>query len=373
MSNILIVSHSCDAATNDVISFLTELGASWFRINLDRCAYEIRYGWRLKDPDCPPSTQVRYDDRTWSGESVGVVWYRKTPQTRVPPGFSPHEEAFIRREVREFWRGVFGLLEPATWVNDRRATTVTKPEQLAAARRVGLQIPATFAGNDPEAAREFIREYGPVVVAKPVSWGLIGSLHDFDIDVEDGRQGEPPRFAFTRLVGLDDVQEDASLLLSPMILQPVVSKHRELRITVVGECIFPVAFESSVIQSASLDWRRVGAEITRIPHAAHELPEEVSTGIRLLMHELNLTFGCIDMILTPAGEYIFLEVNPQGQYGWLEELLGLPISRTLAAMLCSLADSAAVGERSRGKPLPTQQCGAESRVTSGGPIQVPKA
>ena len=51
------------------------------------------------------------------------------------------------------------------------------------------------------------------------------------------------------------------------------------------------------------------------------------------MKDLGLCFGAIDMILTPKNEYVFLEVNPNGQWGWIEELTRVPISSAVANLL----------------------------------------
>jgi glutathione synthase/RimK-type ligase-like ATP-grasp enzyme len=55
--------------------------------------------------------------------------------------------------------------------------------------------------------------------------------------------------------------------------------------------------------------------------------------LRALMTELGLVFGAIDLICTPAGEYVFLEVNPGGEWGMLERDLRLPIADAIARAL----------------------------------------
>ena len=57
------------------------------------------------------------------------------------------------------------------------------------------------------------------------------------------------------------------------------------------------------------------------------------------MSELGLVFGAIDMICTPAGEHVFLEVNPGGEWGMLERDLGLPIADAIARALLLPAET----------------------------------
>jgi glutathione synthase/RimK-type ligase-like ATP-grasp enzyme len=53
------------------------------------------------------------------------------------------------------------------------------------------------------------------------------------------------------------------------------------------------------------------------------------------MRRLGLEYGAIDLRLTPDGEYVFFEVNPAGQFLFVEHACGLPISAALAARLAA--------------------------------------
>jgi hypothetical protein len=51
------------------------------------------------------------------------------------------------------------------------------------------------------------------------------------------------------------------------------------------------------------------------------------------MQHLGLVYGAIDLRLTPENEYVFLEVNPSGQYLFVELLTGVPLSDRMAHCL----------------------------------------
>lgn len=93
------------------------------------------------------------------------------------------------------------------------------------------------------------------------------------------------------------------------------------------------------------DWRHYDNE--RATYAPHTLPTAIEALCVRLLRVLNLSFGAIDMVLTPAGEYIFLEINPSGQWGWIEDLTGLPISNAVAELLVHGAVTPAEGELDR--------------------------
>ena len=139
---------------------------------------------------------------------------------------------------------------------------------------------------------------------------------------------------YTNLVHRDDLVDDASIAASPMIVQARIPKAKELRITIVGDTIFPVAFETAGVPDADVDWRRLGLDITNIAHTVHPLPNSLEASLRHYMRRLNLVFGCVDMILTPGGEYVFLEINPSGQWGWIEACTGRRASSSGSA-ICS--------------------------------------
>ena len=66
-----------------------------------------------------------------------------------------------------------------------------------------------------------------------------------------------------------------------------------------------------------VDWRAIRS--SKMLVEPYELPESIQQSIRLFMQRLGIVFGSFDFIVTPDNEYIFLEVNEQGQFLWLEE------------------------------------------------------
>jgi glutathione synthase/RimK-type ligase-like ATP-grasp enzyme len=80
-----------------------------------------------------------------------------------------------------------------------------------------------------------------------------------------------------------------------------------------------------------VDWRRGGS--LELNYRPHTLPKEIGSTCRRLVDRLDLSFGAIDMILTPQGEYVFLEINPNGQWAWIEQRTGVPMSRSLVDLL----------------------------------------
>ena len=143
---------------------------------------------------------------------------------------------------------------------------------------------------------------------------------------------EPPdRMIFTSIVDPDQVKTDPeSLSITPGIFQERIPKAFEIRATVIGNDVFSVRIDSQVHENTKLDWRRNQHLLSYSPH---ELPNDIADLLVAMNHKLGLFYGAYDLVVTPSSQYVFLEVNPLGQWLWLENATGLPISQTLAEFL----------------------------------------
>ncbi|RKH25253.1 hypothetical protein D7X75_30375 [Corallococcus sp. CA031C] len=119
-----------------------------------------------------------------------------------------------------------------------------------------------------------------------------------------------------------------SLSNCPAIFQEFIDARFDIRVTVVGNRVFAVRIDSQSGQS-TLDWRFDHS----VAFELFELEPSIEASVLLLLRELGLTYGAIDMRQTPEGEYVFLEVNPAGQYLFAELLTGAPISEAMAQEL----------------------------------------
>jgi glutathione synthase/RimK-type ligase-like ATP-grasp enzyme len=116
-----------------------------------------------------------------------------------------------------------------------------------------------------------------------------------------------------------------------MVFQELIPKAYELRVIWVAGKVFAASLDASGTSRGHTDWRRAAPDECRWQKA--QLPNEVVTSLRTLMSELGLVFGAVDLICTPSGEHVFLEVNPGGEWGMLERDLELPISEAIAEAL----------------------------------------
>jgi MvdD-like protein with pre-ATP grasp domain len=242
-------------------------------------------------------------------ESVDCVWYRRFFPPVLSPSLSARaDEDWAQREWRDAVTGAFAA-SPARFVSDPLAQERAglKPYQLRLAQSVGLRIPDTLMTNDAEAALAFVRKHDGRVVHK-----VVKTPRD--------------RWVGTKKWTASDEAELPWLYLTPTFFQEQIQARHELRITVVGRELFAAEFG---VPPQVTDAR---SELDG-PWEAYRLPDHVESRLFALMDRLGLQFGTIDMRRCENGEYVFLEVNPQGQFLFVEIKTGMPITRALAALL----------------------------------------
>lgn len=233
------------------------------------------------------------------------VWYRRPTPPVLPSTLHSGDRDVAWRECNEFIAGLYLLAAPdAFWVNPppiRRAEL--KPVQLREAARAGLVIPRTLMSNDPARIRRFLAEHRGRTIYKPffpAQWD----------------HGDQVAILMTNEVRLEDLPSEDVLRLTPGIFQEKVDKAHELRVTILGEHVVTARLLSQESERTRLDWR---AGMGKISVEPDRLPEEVERACLRLMRGLGIVFGCFDFIVTPEGEHVFLEVNPAGQFLWVEE------------------------------------------------------
>lgn len=262
---------------------------------------------------------------SWNGEhldlsSVRSVWYRRPDRFELPESLLPSEAVWLRGECANFVDGVWANTD-ALWVSDphqlRRASL--KIVQLQIAEQLGFRLPQYLVTNDPFRAREFVGRHPEGVVVKTLSTpAIMGS---------DNSAG----MVYTHRLTAEDLDYLGSVAHGPTQFQAFVSKRRDVRVTVIGDRLFAVGLESARVPDAMDDFRK--AEIWDIPHVPVTIPESIERGCLELVRRLGLRFGAIDLLETPDGEHVFLEINPNGQWLWLEEMTGLPLVSAMADLL----------------------------------------
>ncbi len=316
---ILLVTHSGDFFTIDRVSdALSNKGANPFRLDTDKFPLDIQFSSQFSGQG--HSYILHYGSESISSESVRAVWMRRLWKPDLGQSLSPQYQEACIRESKATLSGFWDSLRNVRWIDnlERVDFAQNKQRQLRVASEVGLTIPRTLITNNPESVRKFFQQLQGKMVTKlltALSYSMEYSSFSF----------------YTSAVKEEDLQMADSLRYCPMVFQEEIPKQLELRVVFVQGKVFVGALDVSAYTASKTDWRKPDVAVGAWQH--HDLPSELIEKIQTFMTQFGLLFGAFDFILTPSGEYIFLEVNPAGEWGMLERDLNLPISEAIAEAL----------------------------------------
>lgn len=319
---ILILSGPGDAHADAVEAQLAARGAAWLRFDTadhpDRSAlsFTLEHGGHVRGSLVVGSTSLALED-------VSAIWVRRPgrPQSTaagVPAAGRAQVAADAVAVLDDLWNLLPAFCLPGT--PDVIAAAAHKSEQLARAARHGFEIPFTWTGNDPDALLD-------TVAARP--HGFVTKRTAPSQRLTDAAGAEISRL--TTVLRPADLVHVGGVAHCPLTVQEALPKAFELRVTVVGDRVFTAVIHSQLSHHTRHDWRRF--DLVHTPIETYELEPEVAARCAGLVAGYGLSYGAIDLVMTPDGRLVFLELNPSGQYLWVEQLTGQPISAALAGML----------------------------------------
>ena len=195
-----------------------------------------------------------------------------------------------------------------------------KLKQLLIAKEIGFAIPKTLVSTSIKELINFINSCSDEAIIKSIS-------------ASEVRYGKYFRSFFTMPISSMQLMKHhkSNPIDYPLLLQEKIIKRLELRITVIGKHVFATALDSQSTKNGKTDWRK--ELIDNLPHSLYNLPKKIEKLCLNLCRHYGLQFGAIDMAVTLEGKYVFFELNPNGQYLWLELKTGQTLSKTKAELL----------------------------------------
>ncbi|MDP3268891.1 MAG: hypothetical protein Q8M40_07560 [Legionella sp.] len=241
-------------------------------------------------------------------KNLDAIWWRRARKPHVPQTLHKDDIMFVRKENTIYHDSIPYILDnKAWWVNpvSSHQKTRSKIIQLQIAQQCGFKLPVTLISNSPEEIRDFISTNINVIYKPfgPQFWS----------------ESDGVKVIYTNKISLDDLPSDSMLQMVPGIYQQYIEKKYELRVTCFGSTISAVKIDSQIHSSGITDWRKIPGH--QLPLAEIELPKVIKDKIIQFMKKIGVVFGCFDFIVTPEEEIIFLEINEQGQFLWVEQFL----------------------------------------------------
>lgn len=314
----LVVTNKRDVTSDFVVLELQRRSLPYLRLNTEDLPKALL--------DCRPATggawRIAIDGKDVDLANVGAAYFRR-PETPEPLADvrTPEERTYCSAEWSAALHALYWELD-LKWLNAPHKISVAenKIRQLREAHAVGFKVPETLVTNDAAAAEAFAATAD--IVGKPLRNAVVGN-------------NESDRVIFTKRLTADAFSDPMPTRVCPLILQREIPKRFDLRVTVVGDELFAVTIDSQAHTQTQVDWR--SGSRPDLSHEVHSLPVDISRKCFEIVKRLGLRFGAIDLVLDTRGDYWFLEVNPNGQWGWIEKRTGLPISRAIVRELERIA------------------------------------
>jgi ATP-grasp ribosomal peptide maturase len=312
---VLILARDFDPTADAVVQALAAAGVPVFRTDLADFPTRLSFEARLDGG--------RWTGRLWNAhhsaalDDIRSIWNRGPSTYRFDSELSPQERDFCHREAKLGLGGVLASLD-VLWVNhpNRCADAIFKPYQWKIAAECGLRVADTMITNSPAAMVEFTGQRPQDTITKAL--GPTGIP-------DSGR----PQIAFTRRLTETDLAEPDGVRATATTLQRFVPKAFEVRLTVIGTQLFPVAIHATT-DDTRLDWR---ADPNALTYELVTAPPEVSDAVSRYMKRMNLAYAGVDFVITPDRDWVMLEANTGPQWAWLEAATGAPMVAAMAALL----------------------------------------
>lgn len=311
---LVLVTNREDLTTDWLVLELRERGVAFVRFNTEDYPARATIRWS------PDEAELATEEAVMRSREIDAVWWRRP----LPPALPEHEAAVERAwAAAEAQVALDGFLRTtgARWVNDPLANLAAdcKPEQLVRARRLGFDIPPTVVTNAAAELRGFASRHRRIVCKALLDARVPAGL----------KQGAfEERMLYTSVMELPELDQLDDLGPEPYLFQALVAKRYDVRVTVIGKRAFACRIESQAQSEGRVDWRRANTEA--LVHTEERLPQEVAEACVRLTAEYGLRFAAIDLARREDGGYTFFELNPNGQWAWVEQLTGLPLRAALA-------------------------------------------
>ena len=323
---ILIITNKEDEHPTPVIKILTKRNIPVFRLNTECLLTDYEFSWWNNSAKTWFVITNKQTGLTLNSDDLDTVWDRRPELPKsLPLQGSKAVNKHNLDEAAGFLRFLRSYISKKPSIGsilfDGYASS--KMEQISNAISVGLKVPETCFSNRQEDILTMEKDHQELVLKPIASDGIW----------EDGKDLE--YVFYTQKVSRQDIANAPKEAFTQTVsyVQEYIPKAFELRVTVVAKKVFACKIESQHLadNEGKIDWRQ-GYE-HGLKHEPFDLPDDISEKCLKFLDKMRLNFGAFDFIVTPTGEYVFLECNPNGQWLWIEMETGLKISEAIADAL----------------------------------------
>ncbi len=299
---LVILTNTSDSTADYVVSRLASKGFPFLRLDTDTMLQDMRLTY------VPGQPFMEIDGERLHPLQVSTLWYRR-PQRLLHKHIadSPEGDCAID-EWSEALEGFFAHVPMQRWINlpSSNALASRKLEQLTRAKAMGLSIPDTLVTQSQEELRQFYSLHQGKIIVKPLGRAYIERP-------DDARDS----LIFTNRVRPTDLDDLSDLERCPTLFQQAINKRSDVRITVVDTHVHAIELLARDSDGGQrCDIRR--NNMSDVSYQSIALPAVIDERIRSLVASYHLRFAAIDMAVAEDGQWFFFEINPNGQWAWLD-------------------------------------------------------
>lgn len=335
---ILILSARNDASTLDVLDWLLFYKKKFVVLYTDDLDFRIlRF--------CPSQKEfiIKVSGEEVNLYDVSAVWNRRwgisaynlTNQyinRRTPGNFFVEKDdtchyEYLMNESNVLVEFIHYLIENESvfTIGSFFSNDVNKLIVLEKAKKLGLEVPETYILTNKKDLIDIKNRFpNKHLITKAICEGV------YRPDVKNNYLYYSYVERLTKQ-GVDQFSDN----FYPSLVQIEVEKQLELRVFFLHDIFFPMAIFSQDEEAATIDFRKNDHRKSPLKFVPYKMPKDLELKLINLMHELNLNTGSIDIILGKDGNYVFLEVNPCGQYGMTSDPCNYYLDKLIAQLLCS--------------------------------------
>jgi len=299
---ILIITNRDDHTADYVVLELNKRKIPIFRLNTEDIFSKFKASIEINKD----ALYISLDNNSEiiDMNSLKSVWYRRPVASPSPNSITDKGiKKFIQRERAEFLDFIYEGIN-AIWMSSPNSIRFAENKlvQLKKAKELGFRIPKTIITNDSKNSNSFFRENNNICVIKPIYNGHL---------TINNKQ----KLIYTREIeGKDLFSHD--LTSCPCMFQERINVKRELRVTVIDNFCCAVEIKPSLSEHSSIDWRRWQKDGIKI--SLFTLPKQISKKCLTLVKNFDLKFSSMDLVIDMNNNYYFLDLNPNGQWAWID-------------------------------------------------------
>lgn len=318
---ILIISDRNDLSTIHICQWLHSWRVPFFRIDGEDDVYLERLSVR---PDEAPQLILQCNGRRLAMDDIRCSWYRRgrlnlfceTVTAFPDPALNRIATAHLSSEVKILEQFFYHLLEKKPHIGTFSKGGMNKLAVLHEAVSLGIKIPQTYVTTSGKALADAPARMITKSISENINFSTAGNWY----------------MTYTEEIAQSGLQES----FFPSLFQELLEKEADLRIFYLCGEFYAMSIRSQENAQTEIDFRKYDDERPNrcVPF---RLPDWLETKLHLLMQCVGLQTGSIDMVLTSDGEYVFLEVNPVGQFNMTSVPCNYNLEKRIAQKLCELA------------------------------------